>query len=343
MEQQILSVSILFSFVLFLHVLLKISKKLYKHDSNPPPGPWKLPFLGNILQLTGDDPHHRFAELARTYGPVMGIQLGEIPFLVVSSPEAAKEVLKIQDPIFAERALILANDVVNYNRNGMVFASYGYQWRQLRKFCTLALLSAKRVQSFQSIREEEMADFIKLLRSKEGSSVNLTHTLFTVTNSIIARNAIGHKSKNQETLLRCIDGIIFTLGFNIADVFPSLKWLPSVKREESRVLKLHHETDKILEDILQEHKANKQAWVSEDGDGRKADNFVDVLLDLQQSGNLDFPLTDVTIKASTIDVFVGGSDTSSKTTEWAMAELMRKPEIMKKAQEELRSVFVKAL
>ncbi|KDP25761.1 hypothetical protein JCGZ_23931 [Jatropha curcas] len=338
MEHQVLSFPVLLSFLIFL-VLLKLSKKLYKHDSNPPPGPWRLPILGNILQLAGDLPHHRLAELAKTYGPVMGIKLGQIPFLVVSSREAAKEVMKSLDPIFAERATILVNEIVNYNRNGMVFGSYGDHWRQMRKFCTLELLSVKRVRSFQSVREEEMADFVKFLRSKEGSSVNLTHTIFSFTNSIIARNAVGHKSKNQETLLRCIDGIIITGGVNIADVFPSLKWLPSVKREKSRIMKLHRETDEILEDILQEHKAKRHTAVSKNGNQRKADNFLDVLLDLQESEDLDLPLTDVNIKAAIMDVFIGGSDTSSKTTEWAMAELMRKPEIMKKAQEELRSVF----
>lgn len=38
------------------------------------------------------------------------------------------------------------------------------------------------------------------------------------------------------------------------------------------------------------------------------------------------------------DMFVGGSDTTSSTLEWAMAELMRSPRVMKKVQEEVRRV-----
>ena len=37
-------------------------------------------------------------------------------------------------------------------------------------------------------------------------------------------------------------------------------------------------------------------------------------------------------------MFVGGSDTTSTTLEWVMAELIRNPSIMKRAQEEVRRV-----
>ena len=36
--------------------------------------------------------------------------------------------------------------------------------------------------------------------------------------------------------------------------------------------------------------------------------------------------------------FIGGSDTASVTILWAMAELIRKPRLLKKAQDEIRSV-----
>ncbi|XLT64300.1 hypothetical protein HN873_020739 [Arachis hypogaea] len=38
------------------------------------------------------------------------------------------------------------------------------------------------------------------------------------------------------------------------------------------------------------------------------------------------------------DMFVGGSDTASTTLEWTFAELLKNPNVMKKAQEEVRRV-----
>ncbi|XP_058010158.1 flavonoid 3'-monooxygenase-like [Hevea brasiliensis] len=39
-----------------------------------------------------------------------------------------------------------------------------------------------------------------------------------------------------------------------------------------------------------------------------------------------------------MDIVIGGTDTSSTTVEWAMAEMMLHPQVMKKAQEEMTNV-----
>ncbi|EEF48742.1 premnaspirodiene oxygenase isoform X1 [Ricinus communis] len=334
MEKQILSFPVLLSFVLFILMILRIWKK-----SNPPPGPWKLPLLGNIHQLAGGAlPHHRLRDLAKTYGPVMSIQLGQISAVVISSVQGAKEVLKTQGEVFAERPLIIAAKIVLYNRKDIVFGSYGDHWRQMRKICTLELLSAKRVQSFRSVREEEVSEFVRFLQSKAGTPVNLTKTLFALTNSIMARTSIGKKCEKQETFSSVIDGVTeVSGGFTVADVFPSLGFLHVITGMKSRLERLHRVADQIFEDIIAEHKATRA--LSKNDDPKEAANLLDVLLDLQEHGNLQVPLTNDSIKAAILEMFGAGSDTSSKTTEWAMSELMRNPTEMRKAQEEVRRVF----
>uniref|UniRef100_N1QQG7 Cytochrome P450 71D10 n=1 Tax=Aegilops tauschii TaxID=37682 RepID=N1QQG7_AEGTA len=54
-------------------------------------------------------------DLARRHGPVMLLRLGEVPTLVVSSPEAAREVMKTHDMLFATRPL---NSTMSVLTNG---------------------------------------------------------------------------------------------------------------------------------------------------------------------------------------------------------------------------------
>ncbi|MFQ6650677.1 hypothetical protein Gotur_023183, partial [Gossypium turneri] len=60
--------------------------------------------------------------------------------------------------IFANKPYMIVVDVITYGYRDIVMAPYGNCWRQVRKICTVELLTAKRVQSFESIRQEEVSD-----------------------------------------------------------------------------------------------------------------------------------------------------------------------------------------
>lgn len=85
----------------------------------------------------------------------MHLQLGHVSTILVSTPETAKQVMKTQDIVFASRFQPLAAKIISYDSANIGFLPYGDYWRQMRKICVLDLLSAKRVQSFRSLREEE--------------------------------------------------------------------------------------------------------------------------------------------------------------------------------------------
>ncbi|KAK1370653.1 hypothetical protein POM88_036745 [Heracleum sosnowskyi] len=84
---------LLLVFFLFPLCLGKFSKQSFE---NLPPGPPRLPIIGNLHQL-GNLPHLSLYKLSKKYGPVMHLELGQVPALVVSSPKMAKEVLKVHD------------------------------------------------------------------------------------------------------------------------------------------------------------------------------------------------------------------------------------------------------
>ncbi|KAI3752909.1 hypothetical protein L2E82_24950 [Cichorium intybus] len=78
-----------------------------------PPGPWKLPFIGNMFSMVSSElPHHVLRNLARKHGALMHLQLGEISALVVSSRQMAKEILVKHDLSFASRPELLVSKTV---------------------------------------------------------------------------------------------------------------------------------------------------------------------------------------------------------------------------------------
>ena len=77
-----------------------------------PPGPWGLPFIGSIHHLLTSQPQAALRELAEKHGPVMYLRLGQVDTVVVSSPEAAQEVLRANEISFASRPSLLATDII---------------------------------------------------------------------------------------------------------------------------------------------------------------------------------------------------------------------------------------
>ncbi|XP_024018115.1 cytochrome P450 71D11-like, partial [Morus notabilis] len=298
-----------------------------------PPGPWKLPLIGNLHQLVGSLPHHSLRNLANKYGPLMHLQLGELANIVVSSPEIAKQVMKTHDIIFANRPYLLSAKILSYDSTNIGFSPYGEYWRQLRKICSMELLSAKRVQSFRSAREEEVLNFTKAIRASEGSSINLSEKISSTTYSITARAAFGKRSNDEKAFISIVKEISeVAAGFSLSDLYPSLKAFQLIGGMRHRLEKLHRKIDGILETIIEDHKQKEKGVISDGVDAEE--DLVDVLLRLQKCGDLEYPLTDGNIKAVLLDIFSAGSETSSTAIEWTMSELLKNPREMEKAQAE---------
>ncbi|CAN1169646.1 Desmethyl-deoxy-podophyllotoxin synthase [Linum perenne] len=253
--------------------------------------------------------HRRLADLAGRYGPLMHLKLGETSNVIVSSPELAKSA-----------------DVVFYNARDIAFGAYGEYWRQMRKICTLELLSGSRVKMLRPVREEEIGEMVKSIRvCIYVQTVNLSQTLISLGYAIISRAAFGYRMKKleEEALL---------------PVLTKIRLLRIVTGTERQLKRLHREVDIILEKIIDEHIEKRRARSKKDDDDEDED-LVDVLLSFTEKRDLGFPFTKVEIKAVILDIFLAGSDTSSTLVEWVMSELMKNPLVMQKAQKEVRQLF----
>ncbi|XVE50828.1 hypothetical protein DITRI_Ditri01bG0195000 [Diplodiscus trichospermus] len=328
---------VLFTFLLVLCTAIKRKSRTKNLSLRLIPGPHKLPLIGNLHQLAASGlPHRSLRDMASKYGPILHLQLGEISTVVVSSAEVAEEIMKTHDIIFAYRPFLIVPKITTYDYTDIAFAPYGNYWRQLRKICMSELLSAGRVRSFQSIREEEVLNLIKKVQANDGLPVNLGDKIFSMTYAITARAAFGKKCKDQEAFISAISEYTkINSGFFIGEFFPSLRFLQHVSGLKHRVEKAHGVVDRIIGNIINDHKENRTR-----AKGRTEDvdeDLVDVLLRLQEGDQ--FPLSDSNIKAIMMDIFSGGSDTSSTAVEWAMFEMIKNPRVMREAQAEVRRVF----
>ncbi|XP_020268730.1 cytochrome P450 71A1-like isoform X2 [Asparagus officinalis] len=316
-------------------VLLLLSiKRTNSNKLNLPPCPPKLPLIGNLHQL-GSLPHRSLRSLANKHGPTMLLQLGQVPTLVVSSPEITCEIMKTKDIIFASRPPSKIIATLLHGSNDIAFAPYGEYWRKARKLCVTHLLGTKMVQFFQHAREEEVECMMANIYETSQSYVNLSSILNMFATNIVTRVVSNDLFRDQEkkSMLHMLieENSALVGAFHPADFFPLIGWL-DIFSLDWRGKRNAKRWDNILEEVIN----NKAKRLKDDVSHNNNRDFVEVLLSLENDPSVDFPFTRGNIKAILMDMFAAGIDTSYITLEWSMAELVRNPKVMKKLQDEVR-------
>ncbi|XP_057490866.1 LOW QUALITY PROTEIN: 6,7,8-trihydroxycoumarin synthase-like [Actinidia eriantha] len=330
-----------FLFVLPLFLLFLLRKHRKNGKAMNPPGPPGLPFVGNLHQLDFSTLHSHLRQLSKTYGPLMTIRLGFVPTLVVSSAKMAEEVMKTHDLIFCSRPTLLGQQKLSYNQLDVAFSPYNDYWREMRKICVLHLFSSKRVQSFRHIREDEVSRMIEKISNLAAASklANLDEIVMSLTSIIICRVAFGkrydeggYESHRFHSLLTEYQAMI--VQFFISDYFPLLGWVDTVTGMRSRLEKSFKDFDLFYEELIDEHLHPKRPKSSQQ-------DILDILLQLKEDPSTSVDLSMDHVKALLMDIFTAGTDTGAASIVWAMTALMKNPTVLKKVQEEVRTLVGK--
>jgi cytochrome P450 len=266
----------------------------------------------------------------------MLLRIGEVPTLVLSSREAAREVMKTHDASFATRQVSATMGAFTDGGRNIIFAPYGEHWRQLRKIAITELLSARRVLSFRGIREAEVAAMLRAVAAAAGERpVQMRARLCALVSDVTVRAVIGDRCKDRDLFLRQVDRINkIAAGFNPADLWPSSRIARRLSGDVRRARECRDTVFGILDGIVKE----RLERVGSSRGGREAD-LLEVLLKIQRDDGLLIPLDMDVIKYVIFDIFSAGSETSTTVLEWVMAELIRNSKAMQRATAEVRSVF----
>uniref|UniRef100_A0ACD6ALJ1 Uncharacterized protein n=1 Tax=Avena sativa TaxID=4498 RepID=A0ACD6ALJ1_AVESA len=307
-----------------------------------PPGPKGLPLLGSLLSLD-PDLHTYFAGLAAQYGPIFSIRLGSKLGIVITSPALAREVLRENDLVFSNRDIPDAARSISYGGGqNIVWNPVGPTWRLLRRVCVREMLSPAGLENVYGLRRREFRATLAHMHAMAtaGKPVDVGAQLFLTTMNVITGTLWGGNigTESERTAVgkefrELVAEITEMLGApNVSDFFPALtRFDLQGIRKKSDVLKAQF--DDIFGRIIEQRVKTDQAGAD------TSDDFLEYMLKMEKEGGdgkAAFTMTNV--KALLMDMVVGGTETTSNTVEWAMAEMLQNRSILRKVQEELDAV-----
>ncbi|KAJ4900542.1 Cytochrome P450 71B11 [Raphanus sativus] len=210
--------------------------------------------------------------------------------------------------------------------------------REVRKVAVVELFTGKRVQSFRSSREEEVASFVDYINQSALSEnlVNFNQKLMKLSGSVICRVAFGINlkgSKLEHSYEEVVQGTMEVLGsFAAADYFPVIgRFIDRITGLHSKCEKVFKAMDAFFDQSIKHHLEDESL----------KDDIIALLLKMEreETGLGEFQFTRNHTKGILLDILIGGIDTSANAVTWVMTHLIANPRVMKKMQAEVREVI----
>lgn len=304
------------------------TKMRNKTNSKLPPGPFPLPIVGNLFVMN-NKPHKSLAKLAKIYGPILTLKLGQVTTIVISSPDMAKEILQTHDSLLSDRTVPHALTAFNHDQFGVGFLSLSPLWREMRRVCKNQLFSNKSLDASQYLRRGKIDELINYVSqcSLKGEAIDMGKLAFKTSINLLSNTVFSVDFANNKDLVMDMSE---TVGSpNMADFFPLLRLIDPQGIKRTYVFyvgKLFGIFDNIIDQKLK----------LREGDGFVTNNdMLDSLLAEENKKELDREK----IQHLLHDLLVGGTDTTTYTLEWAMAELLHNPNVMSKVKKELEETI----
>lgn len=344
------NVATLVAFV-FLSYLWIARLRRSKKAKEPPQPSGAVPIIGHLHLLRGRKPlAYVLGEMADEFGPVFTLRLGLRRALIVSSWEAAKECLNTNDKVFATRPSNAWGKHLGYNYAMFGVAFYGSYWRTIRKIAMQELLSNARLEALRHVRASEVDTCMRELHEswvkndRSPVRVEMKRWLGDLAYNVVVKIVAGKRyfgsnaGSEEASRFRKAVGEMFDFlnTFVASDMFPFLKWM-DWKGHERAMKSTAREVDSIMAGLLEEHRRRRLSGTAAGG----AHDFMDVMLSITEGAELPEFHVDTVIKATSLALIMGGTDTTTNSLAQTLALLISNPQVLKKAQEEMDAVVGK--
>nr|AMQ23614.1 cinnamic acid 4-hydroxylase 1 [Silene littorea] len=332
-------------FAIFFAIILAISLSKFRGKKlKLPPGPLPVPIFGNWLQV-GDDLNHRnLTELAKRFGDILMLRMGQRNLVVVSSPDLSKEVLHTQGVEFGSRTRNVVFDIFTGKGQDMVFTVYGEHWRKMRRIMTVPFFTNKVVQQYRGGWEEEAAcvvEDVKKMPESSTTGIVLRKRLQLMMYNNMYRIMFDRRFESEEDplfkKLKALNGersrLAQSFEYNYGDFIPILR--PFLRGYLNICRQVKDTRLKLFKDYFVDER--KKLATTKASTNNELKCAIDHILDAQHKGEIN----EDNVLYIVENINVAAIETTLWSIEWGIAELVNHPEIQKKLREEMESVLGK--
>ncbi|KAF8576044.1 cytochrome P450 [Ramaria rubella] len=292
----------------------------HKRNRLLPPGPKRLPVIGNALQMPEHNNWLTFTEWGKYYGDVVYIRVFGKEVVILNSREAVEDLMVQRSAQYSDRPQRVMARLCGHYR-GLLFAPYGERWRKLRRLVH-DHVSGQNATRYQSLQEAEAHAFLmKLLDSPERFSQHIR----SFAGSLILKMTYGYSVTGEndamvnlaEEVVKNISEVM-THGAFMVEALPTRRFLRTADKWRQN-----------LEDLFNlPHEFAKRNIER----GESIECFSSKTMDKDQ------PVTEEEeelIRAASASLYAGGADTAVSIIASFFLAMVLHPEIQRKAQEEI--------
>ncbi|CDP13907.1 unnamed protein product [Coffea canephora] len=277
-----------------------------------PPGPSPWPIVGNIPELYKNKPPFYWIDgiMKKLNTDVACFRLGSVHVIVVNSPQVAREFLHNHDDKLASRPFTMATELSSRGFLSMAVSPWGPH----------------------SGRDGAVVDVRTALRHY---AINVVRKVVFNTRYFGEGGKDGGPGEEEKEHVKAIFTILRHLyAFCVSDYLPWLRVLDidnheKIVKEALGVMNKYH--DPIIEERITKRRIN--------GEKQGPQDLLDVMISLKDATGQPL-LSEEEIKAQCIELFFG-VDSPTTSLEWAVAQMINKPEIQQKAVDEIDRVVGK--
>ncbi|KAJ4943715.1 hypothetical protein JOQ06_006213 [Pogonophryne albipinna] len=319
---------------LFLFLIGLLQKFSFSVPDGVELRPPSLPLLGNIFNIESKQPHIYLTKLADVFGNVFCIRLGRHKTVFVCGWKMVKEAIVTQADNFVDRPYSpMVTRIYSGNSAGLFFSN-GRVWRRQRRVAMAMLRTFGLAKSSmeQSICEESH-HLQEAMQKEKGEPFDPVPLLNNAVANIICQIVFGRRyeygDRNFQSMLKSLTEMVYLEGSIWAllyDAFPALmKLLPG---PHCGIFSSSRSLEASIRGEIERHKL--------DLDPSNPRDYIDsFLIEEKHNRNSELRFDDDNLVLCCLDLFLAGSETTSKTLQWGLIYLINNAQIQDKVHAEI--------